>query len=231
MWAAWLPVFAGSLAYTVYQWLPAQRFNPRHGWTGWAAIAAVVLGTLWLWAATENSPAAATVIAMVQVTTGVAVIHTMNGWPASTRTEHLITDIPAGAFLGISVLALLTSLGGWLAQAGTNLGGWGEEAWTLIALVSVVVGVTTVCMTDRGHLSVALTVVWGLSCIGIARLLESPSAVWPAVGAFAAAFLIIVSASSRRHQEDHTRRLADRQRLKAESSGPAAGAAPGAAHT
>ncbi|MBD8044841.1 hypothetical protein H9638_13600 [Arthrobacter sp. Sa2BUA2] len=231
VWAAWLPVFTGALAYAVYQWLPSQRLNPRHGWTGWAAITAVVLGALWIWAAAGGSPAAATWIAMVQVLAGLAVIHMINGWPPSTRTEHLVTDVPAGVFLGVSVLALLASLGGWLVQDGADVGGWGPEAWTFIALVSVVVGVTTVCMTDRGHLSVALTVVWGLSWMGSARLLEDPAAVWPAVGAFTAAFLIIVSASSRRHQVDHAGRLADRQQLKAESSVPAAGEAPGAART
>lgn len=231
VWAAWLPVFAGALAYTVYQWLPAQRLNPRHEWAGWAATTAVVLGTLWLWAATEGHPAAATWIAVIQVLAGLAVVHRINGWPPATRAEHLITDVPAGAFLGVSVLALLASLGGWLVQSGADVGGWGGEAWTLVALVSVVVGVTTICMTDRGHLSVALTVVWGLGWIGMARLFEDPAAVWPAVGAFVAAFLIIVSASSRRQQVDHARRLADRQQLKAESSGPAAGEAPEAAHT
>ena len=231
VWAAWLPVFAGALAYTVYQWLPAQRLNPRHEWAGWAAITAVVLGTLWLWAATEGHPAAATWIAVILVLAGLAVVHRINGWPPSTRAEHLITDVPAGAFLGVSVLALLASLGSWLVQSGADVGGWGGEAWTLVALVSVVVGVTTICMTDRGHLSVALTVVWGLGWIGVARLLEDPAAVWPAVGAFVAAFLIIVSASSRRQQVDHARRLADRQQLKAESSGPAAGEAPEAART
>ena len=230
-WAAWLPVFAGALSYVVYQWLPAQRTNDRHRWMGWATAAAAVLGTLWLWTAAAGSPALAFWVAILQVAVGLTTIHLVNGWPPSTRGEHLIADVPAGAFLGVSILALLASLGGWLVQGGSDVAGWGAEAWTLIALASVVVGVTTICMTDRGHLSVALTVVWGLGWIGMARLLDSPAAVWPAVSALGAAFLIIVSASSRRHQVDHARRLAYRKWLKAESSARAAGEAPEAART
>ena len=170
-------------------------------------------------------------VAALQMAAGLTTIHWINGWPPSTRGEHLTADVPVGAFLGVSILALLASLGGWLVRGNSDVAGWGAEAWTLVALVAVVLGVTTVCMTDRGHLTVALTVVWGLGWMGVARLLESPAAVWPAVAAFAAAFLILVSASSRRHQVDHARRLAHRQWLRAESSARAAGEVREAART
>jgi len=231
VWILWVPVFAGSVAYACFQWLPSQRENPRHTWAGPLTAAAVVLAVLWLWAVHAGNPAAGFWLAGAQVAVGLTAIHLTDSRPAGSRREQLFTDSPLAVFLGVSILALLACLGSWLTQQQADTGGWGAEAWTLIALVSVVIGVTTICMTDRGQLAVAWSVVLGLAGMGLARLLEEPPAVWPAVGAFSAAFLILVSAGSRRHQVDHASRRAQREWLRAEASARADAEEPEAAHT
>lgn len=231
VWILWVPVFAGSVAYACFQWLPSQRENPRHAWAGPLTAAAVVLAVLWLWAVHTGNPAAGFGLAGAQVALGLTSIHLTASRPAGSRQERLFTNGPLAVFLGVSILALLACLGSWLTQQQADAGGWGAEAWTLIALVSVVIGVTTICMTDRGQLAVAWSVVLGLAGMGLARLLEEPGAVWPAVGAFSAAFLILVSAGSRRHQVDHASRRAQREWLTAEASARAAAEEPEAAHT
>lgn len=230
VWVLWLPVFAGGIGYAIHQWLPSQRSNPRHGWTGPVTASGVVLGTLWLWAAQSGSPAAAFWLAAALVGIGLTAIHLGTTSPAGSRSEQAVTDIPSGILLGVGSLALLVCLGSWLVETDADVGGWGAEAWTLIALVSLVVGVTTVCMTGRGQLPVALSVVFGLTGLGFARLLANQPAVWMTAAAFIAGFLVIVSAGSRRHQVDHARRRAQREWLKAEASARADAEEPEAVH-
>jgi len=226
VWLAWIPVLAGAAGYAVWQWLPAQRSNPRQAWTGPISAGSAAIGALWLWAVEAGNPAAATGFAALGIGIGLTAIHLSNTWAAESRGETAAADVPAAFLLGVSTTALLAGLGSWLTALDADVAGWGGEAWSLIALVATVIGITTVCMTDRGHLAVALTVVAGLTGMGLARLFTDQPSMPVAAGAFVGAFLILVSAGSRRHQVDHAQRRREREWLKAEASVPAAGEAP-----
>lgn len=226
IWLVWLPVLAGAAGYAAWQWLPAQRTNPRQAWTGPISAGSAAIGTLWLWAVEAGNPAAATGFAALGIGIGLTAIHLSNTWAAESRGETAAADVPAAFLLGVSTLALLAGLGSWLTALDADVAGWGGEAWSLIALVATVIGITTVSMTDRGHLAAALTVVAGLTAIGFARILTGETSVPAAAGAFIGGFLILVSAGSRRHQVDHADRRRQREWLKAEASAPAAGEAP-----
>lgn len=231
VWLAWLPVLAGAAGYAALQWIPSQRFNPRQAWSGPISAGSAVVAALWLWAAQSGNPAAAFWAAALGTGIGLTAIHLSNTWPGESRTEKAAADLPAKVLLGVSTVALLTGLGSWFTALGTNVAGWGPEAWSLIALVATVIGITTVSMTDRGHLAAALTVVVGLTGIGFARLLSEQPSMPVAAGSFVGAFLILVSAGSRRHQVDHAQRRRQREWLRAEASVHAAGEAPGAVRT
>jgi len=231
IWLAWVPVLAGAAVYAAWQWLPIERSNPRQAWTGPVSAGSAVLVALWLWAVHAGNPAAAFWLAALGTGLGLTAIHLSNTWRAETRAETATADLPAAVFLGTSTIALLAGLGSWLTGMDADVAGWGPEAWALIAIVATVIGITTVAMTDRGHLAAALTVVAGLTAIGFARLFTEGSSAPAAAGAFIGAFLILVSAGSRRHQVDHAQRRRQREWLRAEASVPAAGEAPEAVRT
>lgn len=231
IWLAWIPVLAGAAGYAAWQWLPSQRDNPRQVWTGPISAGSSAVAALWLWAAQSGNSAAAFWLAALGIGIGLAAIHLSNTWAPEPRGETAAADLPAAVFLGVSSVALLAGLGSWLTELEANVAGWGPEPWALIALFAVVIGATTVSMTDRGHLAAALTIVVGLTGIGFARLLTQEASAPAAAGAFFGAFLILVSAGSRRHQVDHAQRRRQREWLKAEASVPAAGEAPEAVRT
>ena len=231
IWLAWIPVLTGAAAYAALQWIPSQRSNPRRVWNGPISAGSAVVAAIWLWAVQSGNPAGAFWSAALGTGIGLAAIHISNTWPVESRTEKATVDLPAKVLLGASTIALLTSLGSWLTALETDIAGWGPVAWALIALVATVIGITTVSMTDRGHLAAALTVVVGLSGIGFTRLLSEQNSIPVAAGAFVGAFLILVSAGSRRHQVDHAQRRRQREWLRAEASVRAGGEAPEAVHT
>ncbi len=210
MWWLWLPIAAGWLVYALYQWLPRQRTNPRQEWIGWLVVASELLALCWLLAAASGAAAGILVLAAAQTSLGLYCLHRVNVSPPATRTEGLLADVPLGMFLVAAVFSLTTSLAFILTGSDADLAGWGGPAWALIALVSVTVGVNIVCMTDRGHLCVALATVWALSCVAGGRFLGAPDSTLIGAAAAASAFLVLVSAGSRRHQVDHERRRNER---------------------
>ena len=211
VWWMWLPVTAAWLGYALYQWLPRQRQNPRHERFGWLVLASQVLAFAWLLAVSGETAGALLAVAAAQVAVGLVAVHSMNIHPPASGTEGILADAPLGVSLAAGVLSLVAVLAFILTRAEADLAGWGGTVWALIGLITVLVGITMICMTDRGHLSLALAMVWGLSCIAFERLTGAPDSISIGVGAAVAAFLVLVSAGSRRHQVDHERRRAERQ--------------------
>lgn len=210
-WWLWLPIIAGWLAYALYQWLPQQRTNPRQDWIGWLVLAAEILALCWLLAAASAAAAGMLAVAAVQTALGLYCLHRINVSPAAYRAEGFLADVPLGMFLVAGVFSLTTSLAFVLTRSDADLAGWGGDPWAVIALVSVTVGVNIICMTDRGHLSVALAAVWALACVAGERLAGAPESTVIGAAAAASAFLVLVSAGSRRHQVDHERRRNERR--------------------
>ncbi|MET4060379.1 hypothetical protein ABIB35_001924 [Arthrobacter sp. UYP6] len=211
MWWLWVPAMAGWLGYALYQWLPRQRSNPRHERFGWLILASQILAFAWLLTVASGSSGVLLAVAAAQITVGLVAVHSMNLRPPSSSMEGILTDVPLGLSLAAGVLSLVTIIGFLLTRSEADLAGWGGTVWALVGLITVMVGTTMICMTDRGHLSVALAIVWGLCCVAVERLTGAPDSIGIGVGAAVAAFLVLVSAGSRRHQVDHERRRNERR--------------------
>ncbi len=211
VWWMWLPVMAAWLGYALYQWFPRQQQNPRHERFGWLILGSQVLAFTWLLAVSSGNAGVLLPVAAAQIAVGLVAVHSMNLHPPSSVLEGILADAPLRISLAAGVLSLVAVLALVLTEAEADLAGWGGTVWALIGLITVMVGTTVICMTDRGHLSLALAIVWGLSCIAFERLTGVPDSISIGVGAAVAAFLVLVSAGSRRHQVDHERRRSERQ--------------------
>lgn len=212
VWWLWLPMVAGWFLYAVYQWLPRHRTNPRHTWFGWLILAAEILALGWLLAAVAGAATGGMlIVGAAQTALGLFSIARINARPAPTWTEGILTDVPLGMFLAAGVFTLSTSLAFLLTRSDADLAGWGGNTWASVTLITVTVGINIVCMTDRGHLSLALAAVWALGCVAVERFSAAPESSVVGAAAAAAAFLVLVSAGSRRHQVDHERRRNERR--------------------
>lgn len=210
VWWLWVPIAAGWLGYALYQWLPRQRANPRHRRLGWFILAFQILAFAWLLAVSSGSAGFLLAVASAQIIAGLFAVRSMNRHPVASRMEGLLTDVPQGFSLAAGVFSFTAALSFILTAEGTDLAGWGGNVWALVGLITVTVGTVAICMTDRGHLSVALASVWALCCVAFERLTGAPDSTVVGAAAAAAAFLVLVSAGSRRHQVDHERRREER---------------------
>ena len=172
--AIWAPIYAGFLAYAVYQALPAQRGRRIHRETGWWLAASAVFNMGWvLTFVTGRLPLAELLIVALLVSLAV-VFGRLSHVPAEGRTERVVLRGTVAVYTGW--VSLATAVG--TAATGAWAGLPGEGALAAIAAVVVLVAVTAivswVVLAGTAVVGYAAAAAWAV--LGIA-LDDAPAAV------------------------------------------------------
>ncbi|MGY2005037.1 hypothetical protein [Blastococcus sp. SYSU DS1024] len=187
----WGVIFAGSLAWAVYQALPAQRGRELHRRTGWPLAAAFAGNAVWevLFPLVGVSLPLLPLVLLFCIVAATAV-----AWARlqDIRVEGLGRVLPAavaGLLLGWVTVAAAVNAG----QAGVALGapasGTTAQIWAVVVLAVVAAIASALVLSARDAAGpFALAVVWGL----VAVAADGPPA--PVViAAFAAASAVAVA--------------------------------------
>ncbi|MHA7263149.1 hypothetical protein ACX80W_08100 [Arthrobacter sp. TMN-37] len=202
----WLLLDAALLAYVLYQWLPSQRRSERQRRLGWNAASAFVLLTALRLSAPEEFATLAAAITVLLLGVLLSALRPLERYPARGRIEGAAVDVPVGLLLGWVIMETAVRCAALADRQGIDLFDLGAKTWAVIAVALVIIGTAVLCSTGRGHLSVALAVVWGLVWIVPARLFGEPASTPVAFAAGLGVFLLLISSGSRRHRVDHERR-------------------------
>lgn len=197
--SVWSVIYAGLLAYAVWQLLPvARRSGRQRSIRPWAA-ASMLLNAAWLWAVQLGSlPASLAIMAaLVAVLCRILVLQLSS--PPGSRAEAAVSDVPFGLYLGwvcVAAVANTAALAGWALglrpgdPAPALPGGVPAEAAAVVVIV--VAASVGVALAVLGRWSPLLTFVWGLAWIAAGRFagpLEMPAT--GAAAATAAAAVLI----------------------------------------
>ena len=204
--AIWSVIYAGLVAYTVFQWLPSQRRSERQRHLGWTVAASMILNLAWILSAQADLLVLSLVVIMLLFLTLLAAVRAMNDHPSETRLEGALVDTPIGLYLGWVLVAAAANAAALLTAGGVDLFGWGGALWAGIGVIAVMMTAAVICSTDRGRLAVAAATSWGLLWIAVERVLGQPVALSVAFVAALAIFLLLITAGSRRHRVDHAYR-------------------------
>lgn len=202
----WSVIYAGLVAYTVFQWLPAQRRRERHRRLGWTVAASMLLNLAWILSAQADQPVLSLVVILLLFFALLVAIQTLNDHPGETRFEGAAVDTPIGLYLGWVLVATAANAAAFFTATGIDLFGWKGTTWAILGIITVLMTAAVVCSTDRGRLSVAAATCWGLLWIAVERMLGEPFAVDVAFVSAMAIFLLLITAGSRRHRVDHAYR-------------------------
>ncbi len=173
--SVWGVIFPASIAYGIYQALPAQRENPllrRIGW--WTAFA---FGCITLWSpSTLFDPIRYTVPLFFGALGGlIYALYQISHQSTLTRAERWLVAAPVGVYAAWCTV-------GTIANTSTSLFGLGytdpifaEQTWTIIMLL--VAGLITSFMTtvSRGNWGYALTIIWAFVAIVVANVADHPN--------------------------------------------------------
>lgn len=198
--SVWGVIFPASIAYSIYQALPAQRRNPllrRIGW--WTAFA---FGCITLWSpATLFDPIRYTVPLFFGALGGlIYALRQISSRPSLTRGERLLVAAPIGVYAAWCTV-------GTIANTSTSLFGLGytdpffaEQTWAVMMLL--VAGAITSFMTtvSRGNWGYALTIIWAFVAIVVANVRDHPNTpvAWTAGGMAALLGVVLLRARTAR---------------------------------
>lgn len=186
----WSVVYLGLAAYTVWQWLPAQRTSDRARATGWLAGITMLLNAGWLLVTQFGLIRLSVgVIALLVLTLGV-LVRRLAVLPASSMVDRIIVDGTFGAYLGWVSVATCANVAAAGVASGWTLG-FQADQWLAIAVLAVaaVVGVVLAWQLG-GRVSLGAAMAWGLGWIAVARITDAPPSML--VGAAAAVAAVVV---------------------------------------
>lgn len=188
----WGPIYAGFLAYAVYQLLPAQRVREIHRRTGWWAAASALLNPLWILAFSARAILAAEVLIVALLVVLATVFGRLSRERADGRLERIVFRGPIALYTGWVSLATVigtAATGVWVGLPGT--GALAAVAAVVVLLAAGVI-VASVIFSGTAVVPFGMAAVWAL--IGVA-LNDPPAAV---VVAGAVAIVVVLASMLRR---------------------------------
>jgi hypothetical protein len=181
----WAFIYSGSVAYAVFQALPAQQENDLLRRVG-PFTAAAFLGTSWWLVLARFGWVWLTVvcIAWILASLAVAFFRIVQAGPTATAAEHYLVVLPVSVFTGWVTVAIFANTSAALRVSGLQDVGLSEGTWTIsMLLVAGLIG-STVTVASRGNAGYALAVIWALIAIAVANVTRSNHATiaWLAAG-------------------------------------------------
>ncbi|MBB5747715.1 DMT family transporter [Micrococcus sp. TA1] len=190
--------------YTIHQWMPSQAAAARQRTTGWRVSGAMVAAVAWFVIARSGVMLGAELVVWLALTSLlVGSIHQLNLYTARTPVERVITDGMIGLFTGWAVIYAATNTSIWLQSLGLNLLWIPGAVWAVLTIVVVVWGTAMMAMTERGRITIALGLTWGLVAILVPRLVGSMHSVWVAIVAAMGLFVVLLATENRRYRINH----------------------------
>lgn len=187
----WGLIYAGSLAYAVYQALPSRREDALLRRIGPFTAAAFAGTSLWLFTAQRGWlwPTVAVFFGILAALLGAFVQFIRLDAPR-TGAERFLVVLPVSVYTGWATVATVANTS--TALQGSGFGGFGLPAaeWAVAMLLVAGAIAAFVTLVSRGNIWYALTIVWALLGIVVANVTRESN---PPVAAAAAAMAALIA--------------------------------------
>lgn len=187
----WGLIYAGMIAFTIYQALPAQDDNPRlQGVRGWFILSNLAnAGWLFLW---HYQQFPVTLLAMGTLLVSLIAIYwrLRQGRTRALSIERWVVDVPFSIYLGWITVATVANVTTVLDWAGWGRFGLNDALWMVVMLVVVTVVGWAMSLRERDAAYLAV-LLWALAGIEVKFPAAGvvTTATWTAFGAVAVAFV------------------------------------------
>ncbi|WP_218221933.1 hypothetical protein [Nesterenkonia sp. Act20] len=204
----WPFIVIGILAHAVYQWTTTQTATPRQRRSGWQVGSASLLMLIWTASIHTGMLTLAVLAALAAALALIDAIRQFTFRTARNSLERRLADTTTGLFAGWALVAAMSSLSIWLTAMGWHIPGFPAVIWALIGLGICIWAASYYAMTERGRITLALGMGWGMFWLIFPRILSDVTSVWVALCAAMGAFVVILATESRRHKINHAERRA-----------------------
>jgi TspO/MBR family len=192
----WSIIYAGLIAYAIWQALPAQAADNRQRRVGYWVAASLLLNAAWILSVQFGSLelSAVMIVALLVVLIVTFIIlgaDRPRGW-----LETVVLDGTMGLYLGWVTIATVANLTALFVAAG--FGGFGipADVWGVVLVaVAALIGIS-LAFWDGGRLAPSASLSWGLSWVAVSRLtgdlISVPTAIAAATGAAAVVLVTVI---------------------------------------
>lgn len=188
----WSVIYAGLVAFAVFQALPSRRGDPRQRRVGWLVLASLLLNAGWILCVQAGLVAVTVPVIVALLAVLVLAWTRLLRTPATSLAEAVVVDGTVGVYLGWVSIATVANVAAALADAGMDPSGAAATAWAL-AVLAVAAGVgVLLAVAGSGRFAPAAALAWGLSWIAVGRV-DDPAAPAVAVAAALAAAVALVA--------------------------------------
>ncbi|WOQ69355.1 tryptophan-rich sensory protein [Microbacterium limosum] len=190
----WSVIYAGLVAYVVWQALPSQRASERQRALGWWVALTIVLNGLWLVAA-QLLPIWATVIVIFLLLAALCVTFqraVATRVPGDGAADAVLLDGVTGLHLGWVTVASAANVAAWLTEVGPT--SWEDHAHAWGVAVLVVLGILGlgIAWASGWRVTPGLAIGWGAVWLAAGRLLEQPRSEPIGIAAIIVAVVVVV---------------------------------------
>jgi hypothetical protein len=163
----WGLIYAGLVAYAVYQALPTQKENPRLRRVGYLFVLSCIanIGWLFLWHYEQIPLTLWPMVALLLLLIGIYEILEI-GRTQVGAAETWLVRVVFSIYLGWITVATIANATTVLYDAGWNGFGISPEAWAVIMLIAGAVITSAVSLT-RGDIAYALVILWAFTGISV----------------------------------------------------------------
>lgn len=192
----WSLVYAGLAVYAIWQLTRKARQSPTQRRLSPLAAVSAILNALWLGVVQLNWLGFSVVVMLVLLLVLIRMFMLMVKNPMESAAERWIMWATFGPYLGWVSVAAVANIAAWLASLGLGRDApWIETAAIAMCVVAALIGAGTV-VYSRGHVSVALAMIWGIAWIGVGRSDGGLTTATVALGAFVSAGILLVFAAA-----------------------------------
>lgn len=199
--AIWTPIYAGLLAYAVWQLFPAQKTDARQRRLGYPIALSLLLNAAWILSVQFDLLLLSVPVIVLLLVVLVWTMHGMLDTRAKNRLELVLVDATMGLYLGWVCVATAANVAAVLVAAGFTGFGLSPDAWAVgVIAVAGLVGVF-LALYDRGRWAPTLALGWGLAWVAVARLGGEPVSVPAGIAAVVCVAAIIAATAVARMRE------------------------------
>ena len=191
----WGVIYAGMIAYGVYQLLATQRKRKVHAGVRLPVISSLLAVCAWLLAARFDL-VLVTLVCMGWLLGSVVTALVRAAKQAKTAQDRYLMVWPIGLFAGWVTVASAANVAAVLAAYGVQWFAGAEVAWTITLLLLASAGAFVVVRKSAGVWTYTAAVVWGLVAVAVANQLAVG---FNAIGATAAVAAIVLALLTERY--------------------------------
>lgn len=183
----WSVVYAGLLAFTLWQWLPRRAAEARMRSLGWLAALSMVLNASWLLVTQQGWIWGSVVVIVALLATLVEIARRLAAAPATSWGEWVVVDGTFGLYLGWVAAATCANLAAALVDGGVAV----TVPIAVVVLVALVAGLTLLFSRIGTRVAAVVATGWGLAWIAAGRLGDEPRSTTTAVLAVVALVALV----------------------------------------